>query len=382
MPIVFVHGVNNRLDDDYRDNQSGRNGFLREIVAPALGLPPDRLTLINPYWGGFGARFAWNMAVLPGIREGYASLGANGRPHGQMVELLSAAGFRGSLIENARRDLPAAIDMLYASALVATADDAQARRLAASYLRVARYAETHPSPDWLGTVEENRFVDALHDEAQAGEHPAFSIGELIDALKEGLERLRDALPHAASEVAVRLARRRLNAFATRFVGDTLVYFDKRGTPDAPGPITGAVLKAIEEGAAARNADDPHLTVIAHSFGGAIVYDLLTGFAPQLRVDCLITVGAQVGLFEEMKLYRVSRDDLPPDPPLGKLARPANLGRWLNVYDGNDVFAFLTEPVFDGTADFRYDTGYGSLQAHSGYFLRPGFYRRLAARLAG
>lgn len=382
MPIVFVHGVNNRLDDDYRDNQSGRNGFLREIVAPALGLPPDRLTLINPYWGSFGARFAWNMAVLPDSRESGPLPARDAGPHRQTVELLAASGFHGGIVDNARRDLPATVDMLYASALAATDDEAHARTLAASYQRVARYAETRASPSWLERVEDSRFIEALHGEALAGEQPAFGIGALIDSLEEGLERILTALPHAAAEVATRLARRRLNANATRFVGDALVYFDKRGTPQAPGPIAETVRKALEAGAAARTAEDPRLTVIAHSFGGAIVYDLLTGFARSLQVDCLITVGAQVGLFEEMKLYRASRDDLPPDPPRGRVARPANLGRWLNVYDRNDVFGFLAEPVFDGATDCCYDTGYDSLQAHGGYFLRPSFYRRLAAWLAG
>jgi hypothetical protein len=37
MPIVFVHGVNNRDGEAYRENEAGRNGFLREVVAPALG---------------------------------------------------------------------------------------------------------------------------------------------------------------------------------------------------------------------------------------------------------------------------------------------------------------------------------------------------------
>jgi hypothetical protein len=37
-------------------------------------------------------------------------------------------------------------------------------------------------------------------------------------------------------------------------------------------------------------------------------------------------------------------------------------------------------VFGGAHDFLYDTGFSSLQAHGGNFLRPSFYTRLAARL--
>ena len=38
MPIVFVHGVNNRDGEAYRENEKSRDAFLKEIVAPALGL--------------------------------------------------------------------------------------------------------------------------------------------------------------------------------------------------------------------------------------------------------------------------------------------------------------------------------------------------------
>ena len=61
-------------------------------------------------------------------------------------------------------------------------------------------------------------------------------------------------------------------------------------------------------------------------------------------------------------------------------RPKNINRWLNVLDGNDVFSFRAESVFDGVTDFRYDTGFGQIAAHGGYFERPSFYRRLAERL--
>ena len=38
MPIVFVHGVNNRDGEAYRENEQARDAFLKEIVAPTLGV--------------------------------------------------------------------------------------------------------------------------------------------------------------------------------------------------------------------------------------------------------------------------------------------------------------------------------------------------------
>jgi pimeloyl-ACP methyl ester carboxylesterase len=129
------------------------------------------------------------------------------------------------------------------------------------------------------------------------------------------------------------------------------------------------------------AQDAKLVIVGHSLGGVISYDILTHFDPTLEVDLFVTVGSQVALFEEMTLYKESRPDLPQNPPADRLARPANIKRWLNVLDANDIFSFRTEGVFDGVQDFKYETGFGLMEAHGGYFRRPSFYRRLGERLA-
>lgn len=111
-----------------------------------------------------------------------------------------------------------------------------------------------------------------------------------------------------------------------------------------------------------------------------MYDLLTHFAPDLNIDVFVSVGSQVAVFEEMTLYRASKEGLPAHPPKDRLDRPARAARWLNVYDTNDIFSFRAEGVFTGVDDYRFDTGYGLLEAHGGYFARPSFYKRLASRL--
>ena len=75
MPIVFVHGVNNRSGAAYHETESSRGAFLREIVAPALEIAPADVFLSSPYWGDSGARFAWDLAVLPTADEGYEAFG-------------------------------------------------------------------------------------------------------------------------------------------------------------------------------------------------------------------------------------------------------------------------------------------------------------------
>lgn len=386
MPIVFVHGVNNREGKAYKENESSRNGFLREIVGPALGLSPDKLQLFSPYWGEEGAKFAWNMKVLPDPDAKFETFGAGSTDEafGGVVTVVAESNLDGSIsfVENAKKDFVSVVDALYAAAMAGATSDELSRDLARSYLLASEYAVNNPSPAWLGAAKEANFVDQLEYEAQVTAEESFGAGGILDSLKEGFSRLLNALPDAGSSLAGRLVRKQLNATVTLFAGDAFTYLARRGTKSNPGKIVEIVRDALRQAVESKHADgDDQLIVIAHSFGGEIVYDILTHFDPELEVDCLITVGSQVGLFEEMKLYVESKSDVPPNPPNDKLSRPVKLKRWLNVFDLSDVLSFRVEPVFADSSDFAYDTGYGSLSAHSGYFMRPSFYKRLAARLS-
>ena len=383
MPIVFVHGVNNRAGDEYRDNEIGRNSFISEIVGPALGLSPESLRISSPYWGGNGAKFRWNMAVLPDASESIEKFGAEGdaEAFGRTVELLTEAGVKGSVVQNARTDFAGTVDLLFGSALAAVGSEENGRELAQAYRIARKYAEKNPTPEWLNEVTDDNFADVLNQRAKAPGEESMGAGGILDQLKEGLSRIVSAIPSVGSSVAVGLARKKLNATVTKFAGDAFVYLARRGAAEAPGKIVEIVLSELHAASAAKTDGDDKLIVIAHSFGGEIVYDILTKFDPGLSIDVLITVGSQVGLFEEMKLYLASDDMYPDDAGHAKVPMPSNLKRWLNVFDPNDVLSFLAEPIFAGVQDFKYDTGFSTLQAHGGYFLRPSFYSRLAARLS-
>jgi len=386
MPIVFVHGVNNRKGGEYRDNEIGRNEFLREIVAPALGLEPGEVSIENPYWGGDGARFSWGMAVLPDAGESYEKFGAEGdaEAFGRTVELVAKSPhIEGGVVERARKDPYGTVDLLYGAALAGAATPADANAIAKSYLRAVAYLGGKDKPDlaWLDTASDENFADLLNYHVHKDDDvESMGAGGALDQLKEGLSRLVGAIPDAQTELLNKLARKKLNATVTRFAGDAFAYLSRRGEPGKEGPIVAEVMKSLKKADGARTAKDNRLVVIAHSFGGEIVYDILTTFWPELEVDDLITVGSQVGLFEEMKLYLASADDIPRHYPDGKVPMPPKLKRWLNVFDMNDVLSYRVTPVFDGAEDFKYDTGYSTLQAHGGYFMRPSFYVRLAARL--
>lgn len=245
MPIVYVHGVNNRAGDEYRDNEFGRNEFLREIVAPSLGLSPKDVSIENPYWGDDGVQFSWGMAVLPDADESYERFGAEGdvEAFGRTVELVAkSTPIEGGVVERARTDFAETVDLLYGAALAGVTTPEDANALAKSFLRAVDYVNSKRDLAWLNTATDENFADLLnyhvhkHDDEES-----MGGGGLLDQLKEGLSRLVNAIPEAGTELLNRLARKKLNATVTRFAGDAFVYLATRGEPGKEGPIVAGVL---------------------------------------------------------------------------------------------------------------------------------------------
>jgi hypothetical protein len=395
VPLVFVHGVSNRDTPEYRDNQLARDAFLRELVVPTLGLAAENFRIFNPYWGDEGVKFRWGNASLPESASDIETFGALDPKDLRIAADVLAAASPDALdiVAVAKRSLAEAIDIVWSAALPVVSTPAQGRALAESYKQARLYAASNPKPEWLATAKSGNFVDQLlldietRDIAAApatgvaqAQWESFGTG-LADRLKESLERITSLPGSAMSSAVLKLGRKNTHLGAAQFLGDVFQYLDKRGDKGAPGPIIKKVLGEFMSARDARTSDDPKLIVLGHSLGGVISYDILTYFDPSIQVDVLITVGSQVALFEEMALYRASRPDFLPNPASDRVPRPANVRQWLNVLDPNDVFSFRAEGVFEGVKDFQYETGYGPMSAHSGYFRRPSFYERLGERLA-
>lgn len=400
MPIVFVHGVNNRREDaDYDDGVERMRGFLRSFLAPKVGIDPAQLTMFFPYWGGNGVRFRWKQASLPKSSNAVETLSLKppGPGSAELELWLGEARHQYgpgavSLSEVSReRGFEEAVDLIWDTASAVAPKGAGYGDVIEGYIASLAYAKVHPAPAWAlarPALGNNEFVQKLFQEIQpyraapdSGVPETLNLKDWYQSLKESISRLGSAPGDAASAIVTGLGRQSLHEKASRFLGDIFVYLSKRGTVDAPGPIVQQVLADLANAQAAKRPGDDKLVVIGHSLGGVILYDIVTYFKPNLAFDAFVSVGSQIAVFEEMTLYRASRNDLPPNPPKDKLEKPKPFGKWLNVFDTNDIFSFQTQTVFDGPDDYRFDTGYGLLQAHGGYFARPSFYKRLAARLA-
>lgn len=395
MPVVFVHGVGVRENETYDSNVKQRNKAIKELVLSQLDLKPHHVNVFNPYWGKYATDLKWGGASLPSRQVESLDLFLDTstqeyRDEQLLTELLSGMDIVSDkpnkmLKTIASESLTVAVDLLFALAsekLASGQDDEELTELIRQSERLYAYAEAEPEPDWLATVNtDNDFVEKLRnavDEWQAPP-PVESLGltDWWDPLHEGVVRFRSAAGSWGSRALLHFTRKPLNNAVTHFTGDVFTYLNKRGCIEQPGPIIQKIASQLDKAVAAIDPErDPYLIIIAHSMGGNITYDLLTHFYPdKYAVDLLVTVGSQVALFEELKLYKES-DEAIPNEQQQRVAKPSCVRHWLNVYDRNDVLSYAAKNVFEGVTDDPYATGAGVLTAHTSYFLRGSFYRRL------
>ncbi|AAB91737.1 hypothetical 47.4 kDa protein (plasmid) [Sinorhizobium fredii NGR234] len=375
---MFVHGVNNRKEDAGFDNDVARKKeFLKTLLAAPLGLDPAKVHISFPYWGGDGVKFLWNQVSLPG--GGYETLALGAQKNEidlWLHEVQQSFGAKSVILGKVSRDqsFADAVDLIWDAAAATANSPENIEKIAAAYQASQRYIEKYPAPAWALKAEplsNEEFLDALLRgiaELPADEKKleTFGLSGWLASTKEALARLGSAPADATTAGLLALGRKSAHQKASRFLGDVFVYLKNRGTAAAPGPIVRAVLQAFRNADAARQEGDDKLIIVGHSLGGVITYDILSYFAPDLKVDYLATIGSQVGLFDEMALYsRPLPPGMPTDPKNDRIAANPNVGKWLNVFDTNDVFSFSAEGIYKSVKDFQYDTGYGGFGAHGG-----------------
>jgi hypothetical protein len=110
-----------------------------------------------------------------------------------------------------------------------------------------------------------------------------------------------------------------------------------------------------------------------------VNELSVVIGKKFSVDLLLTIGSQVALFEELKLFTTSDPKVPSDT-VRKVKELPGAKKWFNVYNRLDVLSFLAAPVFDAAEDFEASTTAGVTDAHGAYFENMVFYQRVNVRL--
>lgn len=377
MPLVFVHGVATRPSEEYKAAVAQRNALFRRLVIEAGDL------ILDPDWGSNAVKFAkrgwvpkkgaaeaYNMGS-PSLPKDGPSAAAIAAPKNQEAAIDLAVG--AMLAEQARSGIEPSKDELDL------------------FEAAVRYLEGAPDKGaFTGKENDAEFVAVLESLLSPLAPPAtaeaMGIKSLFGNMAKILRKATDHLRNASSDVVLRLIREPLSNQVALFLGDIFVYLRWREQDGANGTynrIFKPIIADLAEANSARSAERK-LVVVGHSLGSVILYDLLTDeralreiqdrSGSPLAVDAWVSVGAQPGLFADMGLYSGQ-----PDAD-GKLPKPGCVSRWMNVYDFTDVLSFRTEPFFAGVKDFEFDNVAGALEAHSAYFQRPGFYKRLRARL--
>jgi hypothetical protein len=386
MPIVFVHGVATRRGAHYDGAVKARDALLRRYFYDRLGLGADS-AVTNAYWGDDAAAFRWNHGSVP--TEGVESFGAET----PFEDVLLAEYLDGDLEDDdraivsvAEEDPELAFDLLW-SAAAFDADDELADGLAALAHRASGLLAGTTADQVAGGAADDdevleRLVELLRAELEREPDErveSFGGDAVLDRLSEGLIRIRGAAGRLIGRGATKLLRSKLHENGALFLGDVLTYLNERGETRADaGPIATRVMADIDR--AVDDAPETGLVIVAHSMGGNIAYDVLSHFRPELECDLLLTVGSQVGLFEELCLLARGRAE--QCPVVERVEALPNVKRWINVFDYNDVLGFAAERIFAGVEDYAYSTGKGVVKAHGSYFVMPSFYRRLADRIGG
>jgi predicted alpha/beta hydrolase family esterase len=407
MPLVFVHGVNVRMDERYRRETHQRNQNFAKILFPLLGREIQAEHILNPFWGDLATN-SGSPFIPPDPQWMIAKL---------TQRLTSGSG---SLLRLARRHpMKEVCDVMVAASMESQEDGHQFEEVSQLGLSLIKFSNQFDSleeqNDWLGNISSDeeflakldtelkrqgkqssfkqRQLQHLHESAQwLKERYSLRREQAKTGLMKARERLQDDVAlvrqrtkahvkavgritrTAASEVsATALTQPMRRLFHDRmffFIGDAFSYFGQRGTPEAPGPVIARVSQAVAEARSLVSAKDPELIVIAHSMGGNIVCDLVSHFERDKPIDLLITVGSQFPLFADLQMF----------PGLGTtkpFKKPDSVKRWVNIYDMNDVFAFAAQPLFENIEDHHYASGRIGTTTHADCFKFISLYEHMA-----
>lgn len=364
---MFVHGVATRGDAGYAETVANRDALFRAVLFK--GTATD---IHTPLWGDIVPRIDRRVFDTHGAIKTFSlGSGAFGAGLGGGMSDRTAGDPTGpSLGDVAAQNEVVALDALFVQLI----DHAEELKRSLTSAEVAAFGR---AADEIATGRHTLLKGAVTDRAIAGRLMTGgdrSLG-ILNPFMSAASAISDRIRNTASTIGFGAVRERVSPAIALFLGDVLVYLREGGIRDR---IRATVREALKTAHAASMAGRGPLIVIGHSLGGVIACDMLqdpsSGLPPDLRIDALLTVGSQPGLFQTVGALGAGPIDGARAP------RPACVRRWLNVFDPIDPLAFTAASVFDDVQDLAFDSVTGLVSAHTTYFKRPQFHARCRSRL--
>lgn len=398
MPLVFVHGVGSRENEQYRKNLYQRNDFFKSTVLKQV-FNNSNTEIFNPMWGKHVPEMPEDNPIipLPGADGEWEGLGPDSNLMSEMIPAVHIGDKvpeDKKLVTLAQQSFPDFIDQLWIRAAHLPEVDNNEKKmseLVEAGIVASAYAKENPNPDWaVESANDDELLERLIRELQgwtqgnltSSDLQSLGAGDRIFGfLKKGARRFKRGVIDIPQDILLRKFRPSLTVRTVRFFGDVFYYQASRGTQDNPGSIVSTVLNDLLKAREIADRRQEKLIVVGHSMGGNILYDILTYFDTTLKVDIFATVGCQASLFKQLALFAQQKEDERSGVlEQGKAPKPPAVDKWLNIFDPQDVLGFAFEPEFQGVEDFVFESDGGISSAHGDYFKRIRFYERLTDRI--
>ena len=428
MPLVFVHGVNVRQGALYDRELAFRNRHFIEVFYKQLGRQVSADSIFNPYWGDLGASPSPDSPYLPrGIYEMLwrRNIGKDAAAGGADIEDIIVSESDHPLLDLAREaSLADVIDLLWELADLDLAESGKhsaesERDMAVLAQRALDFCHSPEGEEWLVTVKSDDELLEKLSGLLASTPPATAAapveatkpgrgGGIAQLVKSAGSRFRQGIAQAREEmgsrskslrvrikedvsnIRYRLRQKAVGTTARMFneplraifhqqcallIGDAFSYFGARGDQETAAPIAKRVINSLSEAVEFKRQSKDELIVVGHSMGGVILCDIVTQYAKDIPIDILITVGSQFPLFADLQMFPGINHSERPIP------KPANVNRWINIFDPHDFLGYPASHLFKGIDDYHLPTYALGASAHTNYFNRRSFYFQLARRLS-
>lgn len=236
-----------------------------------------------------------------------------------------------------------------------------------------------PYGEWLaGAAQESKGLDEGSDlgggELEADLEQALAAGDEAGA-ESAVARLRrmwserdlDALVERFGEnwrrqsttarrrvlgALYRAVRAQYLATSANFAGDVILYQRRQAE------IHARVWETLIREAPGWGLTETPVTVVTHSLGGSVAFDLAVAGHPPLHIDHLVSCGCTAPYFH---VIGCSPATLPSHEPGEPVLLPPTIGTWTNFFVPLDPWGYIAAPVFrlaDGSApdDVELHTG--------------------------